>query len=184
MTAPPRTFTSEHLRRQRDLHARSDGYGRHRHLYLHETMRKLAREFADAGGRAPTLLDYGCGKGQFIEEMHKLALFAAITGYDPAYATFEARPSGQFDFVTCLDVLDAAEARFVDPIVADVAAHASGMAIIDCLTRPKPQSGFKPHPPHYWIEIVKRHMRVVSSEIHFFGLSTGERVAILAQPRR
>jgi len=35
------THSSGHIRRQREAHARSDGYGRHQHLYLHDTMRRL-----------------------------------------------------------------------------------------------------------------------------------------------
>src|SRR5579864_6839932 len=149
MTSSP-TFSDSHLRRLRAKHAKVDEYGRHRHLYLHETMRALVGAAGATETSRSSLLDYGCGKGRFMEEMRGLGLFGEIAGYDPAVAEFQARPERQYDFVTCLDVLDASE-RFAATVVADVARVTANTAIFDCLTKPAPKSGFPPHPSFYWI---------------------------------
>lgn len=143
-------------------------------------MRELAASF---GGRhKPSLLDYGCGKGQFIDEMRKLNLFAEIAGYDPGFAKFEVAPDGQYDVVSCLDVLDAAEKRFLDTIVADIAARTSGFAVFDCLTQPAPKSGFAPHPPQYWCNIIGNRMKIANVALHFPGMAGHERAVIVAKP--
>jgi hypothetical protein len=177
-----RTYTDEHARRLRAKHAQSDDYGRHRHLYLHDAMRSLAVSVARAGQK-PTLLDYGCGKGQFIEEMRKLDIFGDIAGFDPGYAAFQTLPHGRFDIVSCLDVLDAAEKRFLDAIVSDVALRTAKVALFDCLTKPLPKSGFIPRPPHYWYERIKKTMEIAGMTIHFPGMDGFERAVILAKPR-
>jgi hypothetical protein len=178
-----RTYSAEHLRWLRNKHAHSDGYGRHRHLYLHDTMRELAGELAVSRGCKPTLLDYGCGKGQFMEEMRKLDIFAEIEGYDPGFADFEIIGERRYDIVTCIDVLDAAEKRYIDAIVTDVAQRNAGVALFDCLTKPLPKSGFEPHPPHYWHEFVRRRMDIVSLALHFPWMNGYERTVIVAKPK-
>ena len=67
-----RTYTDAYLQRHRETHARRPEFGTHRHPYLLDTMRELAGAFAAAAGRAPTLLDYGCGKGVFLEELQRV----------------------------------------------------------------------------------------------------------------
>lgn len=179
---PRQTFSSEHQRRMRRQHTADDGYGRHRHLYLHDTMRRLADDVATAAGRRPTVFDYGCGKGRFIEEMAHLRIFAGVSGYDPGFTGYADPPAERFDIVTCLDVLDAAEERFRDAIIADVARLAVHLAIFDCLTRPLPKSGFPPRPPFYWAQLVQRRMRMVKTEMYFLGLDGFERAVIIARP--
>jgi len=177
----PQTFSPAHLRHLRSQHAKSNDYGRHRHLYLHDLMRELAVSVGTQVGRRPSLLDYGCGKGRFMEEMQRLDLFGEIAGYDPAVASFQAKPSEPYDIVTCLDVLDASE-RFVDAVIQDIAQLARTMAVFDCLTKPAPKSGFTPHPPYYWIERVAKRMQVAKTEVQFLGLAGHERAVIIAKP--
>jgi hypothetical protein len=177
-----RTFSDTHLRRLRTQHAKSDDYGRHRHLYLHDTMRGLAATIGAAKGERATLFDYGCGKGRFLEEMRRLDVFGDSAGYDPAAPGFQTLPSGRYDLVTCLDVLDAAEGHFVDAVIEEVARITANTAVFDCLTKPAPKSGFKPHPPFYWIELVAKRMSVLKTEMHFLGLAGHERAVIIAKP--
>jgi Methyltransferase domain len=180
----PRTFSSRHLDRQRIRHARADGYGRHRHLYLHDTVRALASSLAATRPDGVTWLDYGCGKGGFIDEIRALGLFASITGYDPAISTFRARPSGTYDLVTCLDVIDTVEAKYLDAVLRDVAALTACLAVFDCLTRPKAESPLQPHAPFYWTHLVRQHMDVVETRVEFPGMQDFERAVIVAAPRK
>jgi SAM-dependent methyltransferase len=185
--APPdmlRTYSPAHLGRQQEAHARADGYGRHRHLYLHDSIRRIAAGLRGAGEQAEGLswLDYGCGKGGFIGEIRPLGLFATIDGYDPAVEAFRARPERRFDLVTCLDVLDVVEPQFLPNVLNDVAALTGRLAIFDCLTRPKADSTLRPHPPFYWSYLVGRHMKVLEAKTEFPGMEGFERVVIQAAP--
>ena len=173
---PPQTFSGSHIRRQREAHAKTDGYGRHRHLYLHDTLRRLARQLG-----ARSWLDYGCVKGGFIEQIRPLGLFAGITGYDPAVDAFATRPDGRFDVVTCLDVIDIVEPRFLPAQLHDVAAFTAGLAVFDVLTKP---NRLRPHPPFHSTSLVRQHMDVVESSVEFAGMQDFERVVIIASPRR
>jgi 2-polyprenyl-3-methyl-5-hydroxy-6-metoxy-1,4-benzoquinol methylase len=110
-------------------------------------------------------LDYGCGKGGFIEEISPLGLFSTITGYDPVVAAFQVRPQGRYDLVTCLHVLDVVETNFFDAVLADIAAFTGGIAVFDVLILPKPIDGLRPHKPFYWAEIVRRQMDVVEARV-------------------
>ncbi len=184
MTEAPQTYSASHLRRQREAHTRTDGYGRHRHLYLHDTIRRIAEQLRRITERQElTWLDYGCGKGTFIEEIRPLDLFGRIAGYDPAVDKFRTRPERSYDLVTCLDVLDVTESRFVPNLAADVARLTDGVALFDCLTRPKPDGALRPHPPFHWNYIVGQAMRVLDTRVEFAGLDGFERVLVLAAPR-
>jgi hypothetical protein len=167
-----------------EAHALTDGYGRHHHLYLHDSMRRAAATLRQAK-QADDLswLDYGCGKGGLIEEIRPLNLFAAIRGYDPAVEAFAARPERRFDLVTCLDVLDTVEPGFLGNVLRDISALTARLAIFDCLTRPKPSSPLRPHPPFYWSYLVGQHMQVVETKTEFPGMEGFERVVIQAAPR-
>jgi 2-polyprenyl-3-methyl-5-hydroxy-6-metoxy-1,4-benzoquinol methylase len=185
-TAPDalQTYSPAHLGRMQEAHARADGYGRHRHLYLHDSMRRIAALLRGVGERAEGLswLDYGCGKGGFIGEIRPLGLFATIEGYDPSVEAFAARPERGFDLVTCLDVLDVVEPQFLPNVLNDVAKMTRRLAIFDCLTRPKADSTLRPHPPFYWAYLVGQHMKVLEATTEFPAMEGFERVVIHASP--
>ncbi len=184
MTRKPQTYSPAHIRRQREAHTQVDGYGRHRHLYLHDTMRRLASRLRqDRPAGELSWLDYGCGKGGFIEQIRPLGLFTAIAGYDPAVEAFQAHPEGRHDLVTCLDVLDKVETGFVDAVLADIAALTGHLALFDHLTLPKRESGLRPHPPFYWSQLIRRHMDAVETHVEFPGMQDFERAVIVAAPR-
>ena len=72
-----------------------------------------------------TVLDYGCGKASF----HKLlfnnprtpgAPNIQITGYDPAYPPFSNKPTGKFDLVLCIDVMEHIQEDQIDNVLKDI----------------------------------------------------------------
>ena len=177
-------YSPAHLSQQQRAHAAADGYGRHRHLYLHDTMRRIAMDLRQAKQTDHlSWLDYGCGKGGFIEEIQALGLFTTIRGFDPAVAAFADRPEGHFDLVTCLDVLDKVEPQFLGNVLDDIAALTDRVALFDHLTRPKAGSGLRPHPPFYWSSLVGRHMDVLDVKTEYPGMDSFERVVIQAARR-
>jgi hypothetical protein len=177
-----RTYSDDYLRRHRDTHAAHPAFGTHLHPYLHDMMRTLAAALTASLGEPPSLLDYGCGKGVFLEEMGRLRLFRYIRGYDPALGRFKARPAQTYELVTCLDVLDQLEDAFVEPAIRDVAQFTGRLALFDVITRQVPQrEHLNPRSASTWRDIIDRHMRVSGVTVRE---STPEEIAEGACPER
>lgn len=182
------TTSDSHLQRHRDHHVSHPEFGTHRHPYLHDTMRQLAASLS--GNEAPSLLDYGCGKGVFLREMARLTLFRYIRGYDPAMPAFQARPAQTYDMVTCLDVLDQLEDGYVEPAIRDVAQFTGRFAVFSLITRQSAEfEHLHPRSGPAWREIVERHLAVSDMTIRpstpeeiAQGASL-ERVILTAEPR-
>ena len=177
-----RTFDEADIRRQRLNHAISDRYGRTWHPYLNEFVVKLAKEIEPDEAGSVTLLDYGCGKGGFIEAMAKLGVFGAIAGYDPAVAAYAALPDRRYDIVTCLDVLDQVGKKFQTRVLDHIAQHSAHTAVFACLTKPPAASGLKAHDADYWSNLVGQRMRVVTTSLALVGIEGYERAVIAARP--
>lgn len=185
---PIRTYNESWLQRHRDTHSRHAEFGTHRHPYLHDLIASIARELTAV--EQPTLLDYGCGKGAFLQEMNQSRRFRFVRGYDPAVAAFKLRPSQLYDLVVCLDVLDQAEDEFVEPIIEDVAQFTGRVAVFDVITVQTPKlSHLNPRSAQTWTEIIGRRMsidRMIVRPATQEELRQGacpERVVIVASPR-
>lgn len=85
-----------------------------------------------------TALDYGCGKGTIAQMFGKLDW----KEYDPGIPGKETVPSGQFDFVTCTDVLEHVERVAVVPVVKELIAKTGKVLFVDiaCYETGKPFS--------------------------------------------
>ena len=77
-----------------------------------------------------SILDYGCGKAQHWPAEWQ----GRITGYDPAYAPYAARPMGTYDMVICTDVLEHVPASAVDWVIGDIFAYRKMWAYINSAT--------------------------------------------------
>jgi 2-polyprenyl-3-methyl-5-hydroxy-6-metoxy-1,4-benzoquinol methylase len=181
------TFSRDHIRLHRETHAKFARFGTHAHPYLHDAIRELAATVAARERRPPTLLDYGCGKGAFIGEMDRLGLFGNITGYDPAVDVYSNRPHGCFDIVTCLDVLDQAERRFVDAIIQDVARLTAVAAVFSLISKQREK---RPETkPVLFRQAVAKHMNVSqmalrkSSALEIAQGGAFERAIVVAEPK-
>lgn len=181
-----KTFSREHIRRHRATHSKFARFGTHAHPYLHDAIRRFVQALSAREDRLPTLLDYGCGKGSFLLEMERLRLFSTTTGYDPAVDAYLTRPTGIFDIVTCLDVLDQAESRYVDAIIHDVARLTKTAAIFSLISKQR-ESRPETHPAVFR-QAVERHFTVSEMSLRRstpLELSQGaaiERAIILAEP--
>lgn len=61
-----------------------------------------------------TILDFGCGRGTFKPAMLKLRPDAIITEYDPGVPGKDVLSWDQVDFITCTDVMEHVEEKYVD----------------------------------------------------------------------
>jgi len=71
------------------------------------------------GMNPKSILDYGCGQSGFVnyfwnDGARRLACF------DPAIRAYREMPEGQFDLVTCCDVMEHIEMRHVDQVLSEI----------------------------------------------------------------
>lgn len=124
-------ISDEYLEQQRTLHETRDDYGVASLAYAEQVAQWLARFQRDPFTYV-TLLDYGCGKGRLARRLEQASLSyrLKITNYDPAVPTFEVRPEGKFDAVTCIDVLEHIEPGCLDAVLADIRDLTGGAAFL------------------------------------------------------
>lgn len=189
MIRPIKTGSEGWLQRHRDTHARSPVFGTHTHPYLLDTIHEAAT--AAHGEEAPSLLDYGCGKGLFAQQMRRSGWFRFVRGYDPAVDAYKDRPTQVYDVVLCLDVLDQLEAEYVDAVIRDVAQFAARAAVFDVITKQvESLAHLNPRSAEMWGDLIGRHMTVtrltvrVSSAGELAQGACPERVIIVAVPAR
>ena len=184
------TYSSSYLRRHRNTHAKHAVFGTHQHHYLRGHIQELVRVLTGAGKVTPNLLDYGCGKGVFLDEMRKLGIFGQAAGYDPAVSRFSNRPDRVFDLVTCLDVLDQVEDEFVPAAIEDVAQFTGSLALFSIITKQSPKFvHLQPRSAAVWDLLIGQQMKVLSNEVRTASAweianegACPERVIIVAAP--
>jgi 2-polyprenyl-3-methyl-5-hydroxy-6-metoxy-1,4-benzoquinol methylase len=159
MIRPIVTTSDEWLKRHRDTHAVHAGFGTHRHPYLLEQIQAIVKRLS--GAEKPSLLDYGCGKGVFLQAMKLTGWFRFVRGYDPAVDAFKARPAQQYDVVICLDVLDQLEEPFIGPLIEDVAQFTRCVALFDVITvQTEARAHLNPRSAAAWQELIGSRLRL------------------------
>jgi 2-polyprenyl-3-methyl-5-hydroxy-6-metoxy-1,4-benzoquinol methylase len=97
---------------------------------------------------ALSVLDWGGGEGSFAATLRQHGL-QAVTSYDPFVESASARPAGQFDIVTCFEVME----HSTDPaaLVCELANHraADGVILISTLCCTRQTIEFGLHNWHY-----------------------------------
>lgn len=113
---------------QRELHARAEGYGKSGQKYA-----AAAAAWAKKLG-AETVLDYGCGEGNFAREIAKTSRLP-VAEYDPAVAGRETLPKPAH-LVVCTDVLEHVEPDRLPFVLAHLWMLAERGAFLSISTRP------------------------------------------------
>jgi 2-polyprenyl-3-methyl-5-hydroxy-6-metoxy-1,4-benzoquinol methylase len=159
MIRPIVTSSEAWLKRHRDTHAVHRVFGTHRHPYLLEHIEGIVKSLSSA--EKPSLLDYGCGKGAFLQEMKQTGWFRFLRGYDPAVDAFKARPAQQYDVVVCLDVLDQLEEPFIGPLIEDVVQFTRCVALFDVITvQTAALAHLNPRSAAVWKELIGSRLRL------------------------
>ncbi len=136
------------------VHESEPNYGTH-------TFEKLAEKISELFFKKHiyTFLDYGCGKGNFIQKCKQLSpVDSLITGYDPAIKQYSQLPDHLFDLVTCIYVLEHIETHEIDYILRAIRRRTKKFSflIIDLLPAIKSLSdGRNAHvllaPAEWWL---------------------------------
>ena len=78
-----------------------------------------------------TILDYGCGKAKFHSILFNnrkvpgSPMGINMTPYDPAVAQFSNKPTGQYDLVLCIDVMEHVQEDKVDEVLKDIFSYSN-----------------------------------------------------------
>ena len=78
-----------------------------------------------------TILDYGCGKAKFhsiLFNNRKLSgspMGINITSYDPAVPQFSNKPTGTYDLVLCIDVMEHVQEDKVEEVLKDIFTYSN-----------------------------------------------------------
>jgi 2-polyprenyl-3-methyl-5-hydroxy-6-metoxy-1,4-benzoquinol methylase len=70
--------------------------------------------------KCSSILDYGCGKGHFLDYASQKLEGVKAEGFDVANSKYSLMPHGQFDMVTCLDVLEHIEYGFLSNVLHEI----------------------------------------------------------------
>lgn len=138
--------------------------------------------------RAQTMLDYGCGKGNLINEMTKRMPSLAIRGYDPVTAPEMPTPA---DFVTCNDVLEHIEPDLLDNVLEHIASliRIRGLLVISQrLANKTLADGRNAHlivkPTPWWMKRLAKHFETIVEVPPIKPKRVGVELAVLVTPRR
>ena len=112
--------------------------------------------------RPATVLDYGCGQSKLIDLL-ELGYPASLVRYDPAIPAIAQKPSGLFDLLINVDVLEHIEETDLDAVLSEMRGFChDALIIID--TRPAKKllsDGRNAHvtirPHDWWRERLSRH---------------------------
>ncbi len=116
------------------------------------------------------ILDYGTGKGGLVEEIRSCLPEAIdIQGYDPGVQEYYDLPDGQFDLITCIDVLEHIDRGSIYSTFQQIKDKSKGFVFfaIDLIPAKKELlDGRNAHitlaPSDWWCQQLKQHFRMVT----------------------
>lgn len=79
-----------------------------------------------------TALDYGCGKGKLAMMMARLDW----QEYDPGIPGKQEKPRGQYDLVTCTDVMEHVEREYIEDVARELGAYTKKCLFLDIACYP------------------------------------------------
>ena len=114
-----------------------------------------------------SILDYGCGKGHFIEYAKKTMPSVRVAGYDVASDEYSVLPSDNFDITVCLDVLEHVEYGALANVLSEIRDHTNHCFICSVANYPAAKvlpDGRNAHvtqmPFGYWFNLLSMYFRV------------------------
>lgn len=121
-------------------------------------------------GRKISVLDYGCGSCNLEKAINSIFKIADVTNYDPFIEQYSKEPEGQFDVVTCYDVMEHVEIQCVPNTIKYIADKAKYIVLfsICCVDAKKTlPDGRNAHitqkSPQWWISEISKRLHVIEA---------------------
>jgi 2-polyprenyl-3-methyl-5-hydroxy-6-metoxy-1,4-benzoquinol methylase len=83
-----------------------------------------------------SILDYGCGKGNFVSYLRQKYPDLEVTGFDIASDEFTILPSKEFDLTVSLDVLEHVEFGSMSNVLSEIRERTKGVFICSIANYP------------------------------------------------
>lgn len=117
--------------------------------------------------RMTSLLDYGCGKGHFLQFAKDNMPNLVASGYDVASDEYGVLPAGPFEMVICLDVLEHVEFGALGNVLSEIRDRTEQIFLCSVANYPagkKLPDGRNAHvtqmPFGYWFTLFSAYFRV------------------------
>ena len=107
-------ISKEYIEKLKQLHEDKPSFGSKSHVP------ELLKKCLDSYG-INTALDYGCGKGNVMNEVKTIYPNIQVQGYDPAVGVYSALPNQTFDLLYSTDVLEHVEPDHIDATIINLA---------------------------------------------------------------
>ena len=114
-----------------------------------------------------SILDYGCGKGHFIEYAKEKIPSVRVAGYDVASDEYGTLSPDSFDLTICLDVMEHVEFGALANVLSEIRDHTSHCFICSVANYPAAKllsDGRNAHvtqmPFGYWFNLFSMYFRV------------------------
>lgn len=111
-----KTVSDKYRQQLKDLHKSKKGFGIGSVTSKHYP--RICSYFDS--WKIETVLDYGCGKGNFIQHCKTNFPNVTVSGFDVASDEFSTLPAAPSDLVVCLDVLEHVEFGTLSNVFADI----------------------------------------------------------------
>lgn len=107
-------ISKEYVKKLKQLHETKPSFGSK--SYVPELLKKYL-----GSHNIKTALDYGCGKGNVMNEIKTIYPNIQLQGYDPAVDTHNVLPNKTFDLLYSTDVLEHVEPDQIDATIINLA---------------------------------------------------------------
>lgn len=121
-------ITKPYIKQNKELHKNAT-YGRRGYLHIENVL--MFCKLMDA----ETVLDYGCGKGTFKEQIEEKVVGLEIRNYDPAVEAYSFNPEPA-DVVVCTDVLEHIEPECLEDVLRHIRELTKKIAYIVVSIKP------------------------------------------------
>jgi len=177
-TVDKQLISQEYARLNRKLHEDELGYGGSAGPTLEAEVTGILNLALHYGARS--ILDFGCGKGQWAEALRRRAPpHLTIWEYDPAIPGKEAMPA-QADIVIAMDVMEHIEPAFLGNVLEAIRGLSPMIFIAQIALLPAQKTlpdGRNAHlilkPVPWWLKQLSKAFTIIGSEpVHFEGQLT------------
>ncbi|MBM3349566.1 MAG: class I SAM-dependent methyltransferase [Betaproteobacteria bacterium] len=114
-----------------------------------------------------SVLDYGCGKGDFIEYIKSRHSEIVIDGFDVASDEYNTMPSGRYDLIVSLDVMEHVEFGALGAVLSEIRSRCEKQFVCSIANYPAAKNlpdGRNAHvtqlPFGTWFQILSNFFRI------------------------